>query len=198
MRTVLNNFYQKSIQMKCNFILLFVVVSSFSFAQQTYDSKEIEKKKTTFTQFDLAVPLKANANYGEINQFGTRNDYWFLPNGINAKFGYGIQHQKWVSVSAHAGIEFIGREKLVAVPVYANLRFSPNIGYGNRIVLQAGYGKGFALGRGNLSGEYKKFSISYEADQDTNIFIEVSGYNLPIHNSNSVGSLSIGISLRTF
>ncbi|MEN9928395.1 MAG: hypothetical protein RLZZ231_316 [Bacteroidota bacterium] len=184
--------------MKSKFALLFVLVSCLTFAQQTYDSKDIVKKKTTFTQFDIAVPLKANANYGEIDQFGTRNDYWFLPNGLNAKFGYGIQHQKWVSVSAHAGIEFIGREKLVAVPVFANLRFSPHIGNGNRIVLQAGYGKGYALGRGNLSGKYKKFSISYEADQDTNIFIEVSGYDLPIHNSNSVGSLSIGISLRTF
>lgn len=184
--------------MKLKITFLFVLLTCFSFAQQTYDSKDIAKKRTTFTQFDVAVSLKANSNYGEINQFGTRNDYWFHPNGINAKFGYGIQHRKWVAISGHSGIEFIGREKLVAVPVYANLRLSPGIGYGNRIVLQAGYGMGFALGRGDLSGAYKKFSISYESDQDVNIFIEVSGYNMPIHNSSSVGTVSIGVSLRTF
>jgi hypothetical protein len=82
--------------------------------------------------------------------------------------------------------------------VYANLRISPSIGYDNRIVLQAGYGMGFALGRGDLSGAYKKLSISYESDQDVNIFIEISGYNMPIHNSSSVGTISIGVSLRTF
>lgn len=177
---------------------LFFLLNCLSFAQESYDSKDIDKKRTTFTQFDVAVPLKANSNYGEINQFGTRNDYWFLPNGINAKFGYGIQHHKWVAISAHSGIEYIGREKLVAVPVYANLRISPGIGYGNRIVLQAGYGMGFALGRGDLSGAYKKLSLSYESEQDAIIFLEISGYDMPIHKVNSVGTLSIGISLRTF
>jgi hypothetical protein len=184
--------------MKHKIFLFLVIISSSSFAQESYDSKDIDKKRTTFTQFDVAVSLKANANYGEINQFGTRNDYWFHPNGVSAKFGYGIQHKKWVAISAHSGIEYIGREKLVAVPVYANLRISPSIGYDNRIVLQAGYGMGFALGRGDLSGAYKKLSISYESDQDVNIFIEISGYNMPIHNSSSVGTISIGVSLRTF
>lgn len=181
--------------MKHKIIFLFGLLCSLTFAQE---SLEKDQKITTFTQFDIAVPLKANANYGEINQFGTRNDYWFHPNGISTKFGYGIQHHKWIAISTHAGIEYIGREKLVAAPIFANLRISPGIGYGNRIVLQAGYGMGFAIGRGDLSGAYKKLSLGYETDQDINIFLEISGYNMPLHAVQSVGTVSIGISLRTY
>lgn len=64
--------------------------------------------------------------------------------------------------------------------------------------MQFGYGKAFALGRGNLSGTYKKISLGVETDEDVIIFIEVADYQMKVGQFKSVGSVSLGIALRTF
>lgn len=180
---------------------LFLFFLSFSsFSQEIKDAEQIEKPKTkrTFLQFDASIPLAANIHRGETYADGSKNNTWFLPNGLSGKFGFGIQQNKWIGISLHTGIDWIADEKLLAVPMFGNLRISPGLGNGTRITLQAGLGKGFALGRGNLVGAYQKYSIGIETDEDFIVFAEVSGYDFKIHNKTSVYSFSLGIAIRTF
>lgn len=179
-------------------LLLFLSFSAFS--QEIKDSDQINKPKIkhTFLQFDASIPLAANIHRGETYADGSKNTTWFLPNGLSAKFGFGIQHNKWIGVSLHTGIDWKINEKLVAVPLFGNLRISPRIGEATRLTLQAGLGKGFAVGRGNLIGNYQKFSIGIENDEDVMIFAEISGYDFNIQNRTSAYSFSLGIALRTF
>ncbi len=168
------------------------------FSYSSYSQEEIiieNKINSTFFQFDLSFPLKANTNKNDPNY---KNNSWFLPDGLSAKFGYGLQHKKWIGLSLHSGIDWKGNEKMVVIPVYGNLRISPGFGNGSRITLQAGFGKGFALGRGNLSGNYQKYSIGFETEDDLILFAELSNYDIKIGNFNQVGSFSLGIALRTF
>jgi hypothetical protein len=184
--------------MKIKKLLIFLLFStSVLFAQEEIDAEEIISP--TFFQFDLSIPFSANEDRGKTYSDGTKNDgSIFIPNGLNAKFGYGLQKGKWVALSAHTGIEWLIKEKLVASPLFANLRLSPNLGNDTRLVLQMGYGKGFALGRGNLSGNYRKLSLGLETDEDLNIFIEISNYGFSLPNTSSIVSLNLGLSLRTF
>jgi hypothetical protein len=186
--------------MKHNFHLLLLLICFSSFAQEIKDSEQIEKPKTkrTFLQFDASIPFAANIHRGETYADGSKNTTWFLPNGFSGKFGFGIQQNKWIGVSLHTGIDWKINEKLVAVPLFGNLRISPLIGEATRLTLQAGYGKGFALGRGNLVGTYQKYSIGIENDEDTMIFAEISGYDFKINNNTATYSFSLGIALRTF
>lgn len=85
-----------------------------------------------------------------------------VPNGLGSKIGYGVHYRKWLTLGIHSGLDWKWDDKLVAVPVYLNLGLSPKVGPETRIMLQAGYGKGFALGRGNLNGEYKKIKLGIE------------------------------------
>ena len=67
-----------------------------------------------------------------------------------------------------------------------------------RIYGQAGYGKSFGLGRGNLSGKYKKISLGIENSDDFSIFIEIAEHNLAFNKFSKINSFSIGICLTTF
>lgn len=186
--------------MKHNFHLLLLLICFSSFAQEIKDSEKIEttKIKRTFLQFDASIPLAANIHRGETYADGSKNTTWFLPNGLSGKFGFGMQQDKWIGISLHTGIDWNIDEKLVTIPMYSNLRLSPGFGNGTRITLQAGYGKGFALGRGNLVGNYQRYSIGLESDEDFILFAEISGYDFKIHNKTSVYSFSLGIAIRTF
>lgn len=186
--------------MKYTIYLLLLFLSFSSFSQEIRSSEEINtpRIKPTYLQFDVSVPIVSNIHRGEINKDGSENKNWFLPDGISLKFGVGIQKEKWIGASLHTGIDWKISEQLVAVPMFGNLRISPGFGNGTRLTLQAGYGKGFALGRGNLVGNYQKYSIGIENDEDTMIFAEISGYDFKIHNRTSVYSFSLGISIRTF
>ena len=117
---------------------------------------------------------------------------------MSSKFGFGIQQNKWIGIGLHTGIDWNINQKLVAVPLFGNLRLSPGFGNGTRLTLQAGYGKGFALGRGNLVGNYQKYSIGIENDEDTIIFAEISGYDFNNYFKTTVYSISLGIAIRTF
>lgn len=180
--------------MKAKILILLLFFSSYSYAQNEVVIED--KIKTTFFQFDLSFPLKANRN--KSSDTNSSNKSWFLPDGLFAKLGYGIQKNRWIGLSLHSGIDWKGNEKMVAIPIYGNLRVSPGFGNGTRITLQAGFGKGFALGRGNLSGNYQKYSIGIETDQDIIIFAEISKYGFKINNDNSINSFSLGLALRTF
>lgn len=186
--------------MKRNLFLFCLLVGVTACAQEIKNSEELvqNKIKPTFLQFDISIPIAANIHRGETYADGSKNTSWFLPDGISGTFGFGIQKNKWIGLSLHTGIDCKISEQLVAVPMFGNLRLSPGLGNGTRITLQAGYGKGFALGRGSLVGNYQRYSIGLETDEDIILFGEVSGYDFKIHSRTSVYSFSLGIAIRTF
>ena len=87
-------------------------------------------------------------------------------------------------------------EKLVVAPLFSNLRIMPKIAKETRIGIDIGLGHTFALGRGDLSGTFKRIKLNLEAD-DMQLFIEVVSYGFELNN-NSQGSLSLGIALVSF
>lgn len=175
--------------------------SSKSFSEkQFYNSPESDSPDGgNYTQFEVIVPLKGNKTYGEIDENGNRSDYWFLPDGIGIKFGYGIHYNEWIGVAATSGIDWLGTDKLVAVPVYANFRLSPKIAEETRVTLQYGIGKSFALGRGDLIGTYQKISLGIESTDEICLFVEINNHGYKLRNSiDEVYSISLGIALISF
>ena len=168
-------------------VSLFVSISMYS-----------QQKNNRFTQFDISTPLKGNSTYGEIDSNGVRSDYWFLPDGLSLKYGVGIHRDKWISLGAQTGIDWIATQKLVVVPVFANFKLSPKVSQEVRVYLQAGYGKSFGIGRGSLIGNYRKISIGIEDNEGVSLFIQVSDFGIPFVNIESVASLSVGFSVITF
>ena len=169
------------------FILLLFTFSAFS-----------QSNKFTYTQFDVAISIKGNPDRGETDLNGNTNNLWFLPDGLSSKIGYGIHHNKWIGLGIHSGIDWKWTDKLVVVPVFANLKLSPRISEDTRIALQLGLGKAIALGRGNLIGDYKKISLGVQTPDDLIIFIELSHYAFSITNQKDTGNISLGLSLITF
>jgi hypothetical protein len=51
-------------------------------------------KKNTYFQFEIAIPIRGNQNYGTVYSDGSRNKSWFLPDGLSSKFGFGIHKNK--------------------------------------------------------------------------------------------------------
>jgi hypothetical protein len=175
-------------------IYLFILIGFFGYSQD-----EISDSKPRFIQFELSCPLKGNPDRGKTDIYGNaQNNSWFVPDGIGAKIGYGVQQKKWIGLSAHTGIEWKAEAKLVAVPVFANLRLSFKVGDETRLTLQSGFGRGFALGRGNLNGQYRRLNIGFENNEDVILFAELSEYAFKVNKFQSVYSLNFGIALRSF
>lgn len=181
-----------------SFFILFLF--NISFAQVEIilnDSEDIPtKKKSTFTQFEIAVPLQGNKNRGEVYPNGSTNNSWFVPDGVNANFGYGLHFNKWLGLSFNAGIGMKLSEKLVVAPIFSNLRMMPKVGEETRIGIDVGLGQTYALGRGNFSGTFKRVKLNLEND-GMQLFIEVVDYGFDLNN-NSQGSISIGFALVSF
>jgi hypothetical protein len=176
--------------MKILYILIFSIsISFFSFAQS---------KKRTFTQFEITIPLKGNPNNNEVYPDGRSNKTWFLPDGLSAKFGFGFHQNKWIALGIHTGVDWKATEKLVAIPIYGNLKLSPKVGDEIRLFAQIGYGKSFAIGRGNLSGAYRKLSLGLQDSNDVAIFIEIAEHQLAFNNYPKINTVSVGICLTTF
>ncbi|WP_281634059.1 hypothetical protein [Flavobacterium luteolum] len=155
--------------------------------------------KFTYAQFDFAVSITGNPN--NTNDYydseSTSSNAFLVPNGLGSKLGYGVHYKKWLTFGIHSGIDWKWDDKLVAVPVFLNLGLSPKVGPETRIMLQVGYGKGFAIGRGNLNGEYKKLKLGIGSD-DFILFAEICDYDFPLHNQKSIGMISFGITLQDF
>ncbi|MDD5151813.1 MAG: hypothetical protein PHC28_15265 [Flavobacterium sp.] len=187
--------------MKSNLIVLF----SFLFAVNTFsqtvftttNSDKKTKSKPTYIQYDITAAIKGNPNAGETNEYTKEKESWFLPDGLGAKIGYGLHYNNWVALGIHTGINWEWTNKLVVVPIFANFKLSPKIGEETRITLQTGMGKSVALGRGSLSGDYKKISLGLQSDAVL-FFIEVSQYDFRINNQRNSGNISLGISLISF
>lgn len=186
--------------MKNIFSLFILLVCNLTFAQVEItinDSDNIPtKKKITFTQFEISVPLQGNKNRGEVFPDGSTNNSWFVPDGVNSNFGYGIHYNEWLGVSANTGIGMKLSEKLVLTPIFSNLRIMPKVGDETRFGLDLGLGHSFAIGRGDLSGTFKRVKLNLEASE-FQIFLEVVSYGIHLNN-NSQGSISLGIALVSF
>lgn len=175
--------------MKTVFVLLLTLFFSSSFLAQN--------KPHFYKQFDFAIALRGNQD-NENDNSGTDENYWFLPDGVSGKIGFGFHQNRWLALGIHTGIDWQASEKLVAVPVFANVRVSPRIGENTRIYLQAGYGKSFAIGRGNLSGDYKKISLGIESADGVSLFIELAQHGFTLHHIQNINMVSIGISSVLF
>lgn len=186
--------------MKFKALLFIVFAYQFNFGQveTIINENQTPTEKFTYTQFDIAVPFKGNKNRGAYYSDGSRDDNWFVPDGLGAKFGYGVHYKKWIGLSANSGIDFYGSYKLVTVPVFTNLRISPRIGEESRIILQYGVGKSFALGRGHLQGSYQRMSIGIESEGIC-LFIEGNNHGYTVGNSiDEVYSINLGFCLFSF
>ncbi len=51
-------------------------------------------KIKSFKQFDLSIFIIGNPNKNVENSNTHEKGYWFLPDGINAHLGYGVNHKK--------------------------------------------------------------------------------------------------------
>lgn len=198
--------------MKKIILILLTFISFLSFSQTQKDSLSkkkshlesyYEKEKATplsdngqFFIFDISLPFRANKTYGEIDDNGNRSDYWFLPDGIGAKFGYGIHFSEWLCLGVNTGFDVVAQQKLVSTPIYASISLT-RISEDASILVQFGYGKSFAIGRGNLSGYYKKFRIGV-GDEKLVVFADLSLNGFPIYEVENSGSISLGISYLLF
>lgn len=194
------------------FFFLFTFLSTTTFSQTQKDTltdkkshlesyKEQEKSKPLsengqFIMFDITVPLRGNETYGEIDENGNRSDYWFLPDGIGAKFGYGIHFSEWIGLSLNTGFDVVAQQKLFSVPVYASIVLTPRINDNISLFLQYGFGKSFAIGRGSLSGYYNKFRIGL--GDEIIIFADVSVNGFGVRNIENSGSISLGLTIPVF
>lgn len=171
---------------------------AFVFLFFTNSFVQAQNKKFTYIQFDVSASLTGNTERYESEDYpGQKNKDWFVPDGLGTKVGYGVQYKRWITLGIHTGIDWKWDDKLVAVPVYLNLGFHPKVGENTRITAQAGYGKGFAIGRGNLSGEYRKLRLGIGSD-DFTIFIETTQYDIKLYNQKSINSINLGVSILSF
>ncbi len=187
--------------MKFKFLFFSLLIFNLTIAQVEItinDSDDISSEnRFTFTQFEISVPLQGNKNRGEVFPDGSTNNSWFLPDGVNANLGYGIHLNKWIGLSANAGIGMKLSEKLIVTPLFSNLRIMPKIADETRLGIDIGLGHAFSIGRGNLSGTFKRLKLNLESD-DLQLFIEIVSYGFDIHNTQNIGSISIGIAGLNF
>jgi hypothetical protein len=72
----------------------------------------------------------------------------------------------------------------------------PKIGEETRVGIDVGIGRSFAIGRGDLSGMYKRVKFNLEAS-DLQLFLEITSYGFQLHNTPQ-GSISVGFELLSF
>ena len=178
--------------MKHFLLILILLFTSIAFSQEEISDPTF----SNFAQFEVSIPLQGNKNRGDQFPDGTSNNNWFLPDGINANFGYGIHHKKVFGISANTGIGMKLSDKLIIAPVFANLRIMPKVGEETRLGIDLGFGQSFALGRGNLQGTFRRAKMNLESD-GRQIFIEFASYGINFNNTNQQ-SISIGIALVSF
>lgn len=167
--------------------------------KETYDAAQ--NRERFFQKYEFNTSIIGNTETDDPNTSYNESRPWFTVNGLGFKYGIGAHKDKWVAVSAHTGIDWKANERLVAVPVYGNVSLNPLVSEDMRLVLQAGLGRGFAVGRGNMQGLYQKYSLGLETDTDTNdfgLFVEVSSYRFNLHYNQDTLLFNIGGYVKIF
>lgn len=84
----------------------------------------------------------------------------------------------------NTGVDWIATEKLVVIPVFGDLKLSAKIASEEQLFLQAGYGRSIVIGRGNLTGDYKKIGIGFKnTTEGLGLFAEVTQYGFTLHSA---------------
>lgn len=200
--TNLNKILKK---LKARLLLLSLFLTTLNcYSQLTADkASSVRNEKITYFQIDFSVPLKTNPYLDDDDVYSDdESEYWFAPDGIAVRAGFGIHFRKWIALGLHSGIDWKASEKLVVAPVFANVKLSPRLTKDDemRLYLSFGLGKSFALGRGNLNGKFTSGRFGIEAlDEDTSsvsFYLDISHYDFPFRNyNNGTGSFSLGIAV---
>jgi hypothetical protein len=155
---------------------------------------EYEKTRPVYTQAAFSFPLSINPEFGEPTGFEDEKEPFFLPDGLSAHAGAGVHYRGWIGVGMNVGIDWKLNQKLVSAPVYASVFLNPHFNETTSFFLQGGYGRAFALGRGELNGIYQKYRVGILSD-NLLIFADLNLFGYGLHGTKEMGSLSIGVSL---
>ncbi|WP_293896554.1 hypothetical protein [Flavobacterium sp.] len=182
--------------MKINVSLSVLLFCCFGYSQEVPKDGDIEKTSLTYVKCDLSFPIKANQHAGEIDTYTGEKEYWFLPDGISARIGFGVKPLDWINIGANLGIDWKGSKCLVVAPVFATLKICPKVESDTRIFIEPGFGRAFAFGK-NDSGYFKKISIGAE-DTDTGLglYVELCQYGFSKNTAETIGSFCVGLTFR--
>ncbi|MES2813018.1 MAG: hypothetical protein V4670_11155 [Bacteroidota bacterium] len=191
--------------MRANLLFLFSFLSSTVFSQDislyvstSKDSVKTKYERTepispVFKQFELTTSFSINDE--DDNPF-TEDDEskpLFIPNSLGLKYGVGLQKNKCLGISVHSGIDIRLNQKLVAVPIFGNLRLSPFFRDDKtRVAINLGYGKGYAIGRGDMHGRYRRVNFSFESPENIGLLLEIADYDIDFNNKPTTVIFSLG------
>jgi hypothetical protein len=184
--------------------LFLLLLSSFCRAQTIFVTSEEEIKKRpeegiyehgrpVFAQAAFSFPLAVNPDHGEPTGYEDEKESFFLPDGLSAHVGAGVHYRGCVGVGMNVGLDWKLNQKLVSAPVYVSLFLNPHFNEYDSAFFQAGYGRAYALGRGDLHGVYQKYRVGFLSD-GLLIFAEANLYGYGLNNIKEMGSISFGIS----
>lgn len=178
------------------YILLYIMfIFGGAYSQETPKDDEIKTHRLSYAKLDFSVPIRANQYAGEIDPYTGENEYWFLPDGISVRFGYGLKPIDWIAIGANIGFDWKGSKCLVVAPVFGTLKICPIIGKDVRLFLEPGLGRAMALGRNNMAGYFKKISLGIEEPKSGGIglYIELCQYGFSKITDEKIGSFSVGL-----
>ena len=176
-------------------VLLFILFFWFlGYSQKTPKETDIKEPRHSYAKLDFSFPIKANQNAGEIDPYTGESEYWFLPDGINARFGYGIKPVDWIAIGANIGVDWKGSKCLVVAPIFGTLKICPRGGMDLRYFAEAGFGRALVLGKNDLAGYFKKISLGIEEpDRDgIGLYIELCEYGFSKITDEKIGSFCVG------
>lgn len=163
--------------------------------QQKYADRALAiSNRPVYFKLEFTVPFVGNPQWDEVEEDVDEYQPWFLPAGFCVKAGTGFKIRKIISVGIGSGVDTRLDHALVVAPVFGDFTLMPKIDDGLLFYAGFGYGKAFALGRGELSGFYRRIAIG-AGDWNGRIFIEASQYGFKIHNLRQVTNISRGIAL---
>lgn len=161
---------------------------------------KVQKRLPLFGQLAISIPLTATPEASKNgDQYNTNTVFdYVIPNGLSANFGLGLHLNEWAGISANTGIDWIASEKLVTAPMYGSIMLKPYVHNDNSVLLQFGYGYSFALGRGDLSGDFQKYRLGYVVEDTVSLYLELNQYGFPLYDMNPAGSICVGVSFFDF
>ncbi|MBD3581951.1 hypothetical protein [Flavobacterium selenitireducens] len=176
-----------------NLFLVFIFIGFSAKAQFIPEFQPQPEKRITYVSFGVALPLRHH-----FDKQADVDNLKFLPDGINTKFGLGIHLNRWFASGIHTGTEWRLSEKLIAIPIYNNIRIAPRINDYKRLVIQPGAGWVLGLGHGDKNGYYWKTSIGFEGLDGVSYFAEFSQYGFSLDHTGQIKSISFGLGLVIF
>lgn len=184
--------------MRVCFLFPIVFLSFFGYSQEVPKETAPKNQSHSYAKLDLSFPIRANEHAGEIDPYTGETEYWFLPDGISARFGYGIKPVKWLGIGANFGIDWKAHKCLVVAPIFGTLKICPIPAKDVLFFIEPGFGRALALGSNDLSGYFKKISVGLE-DTDSGgfgLYLEVCQYGFSKVTDEKIGSLSIGLTYK--